>query len=401
MNNLDLAGVMALSSGLKANHVMRCLDLNIPPADEELARMCRDILNSCIRNTEEAEKATQAVRSDVGSGRGQAKGLWLMIEESELAKTFREDDKKKVDAQVPDKAAINIIDTARSCKAELEEVLACVASPSPSLSASASPNLREELTTRSREALKSLASIIETSDDPSKLEEMLGLNDDISSLLARLSARRPDLKKLKGLGISVEEVRNTVEAMNGHAPSVHSILEKEEDEPVTPRIDKGKQRAEPEPEEPQLVLSPTVEVPEFYEEEADHEHLEESLLGQVESIVSPTDRSKSWVAEEGEVFRKGAVLLTPEEMENEYDSEELRKELLEAMVERPPPRALNEGFDDNVTEQSTSPIPPSPSEPQKLPPRPYIRRARSSSSNVNSPASQEGSPLSSPLEDNE
>ncbi|KAK7692097.1 hypothetical protein QCA50_005503 [Cerrena zonata] len=38
MNTLDLAGVMALSSGLKANHIMRCLDLNIPPADEEMAR---------------------------------------------------------------------------------------------------------------------------------------------------------------------------------------------------------------------------------------------------------------------------------------------------------------------------------------------------------------------------
>ena len=38
MNPLDLAGVMALSSGLKANHVMRCLDLNIPPDDEEMAR---------------------------------------------------------------------------------------------------------------------------------------------------------------------------------------------------------------------------------------------------------------------------------------------------------------------------------------------------------------------------
>jgi protein phosphatase 1 regulatory subunit 37 len=38
MNSLDLAGVMALSSGLKANHVMRCLDVNIPPGDEEFAR---------------------------------------------------------------------------------------------------------------------------------------------------------------------------------------------------------------------------------------------------------------------------------------------------------------------------------------------------------------------------
>jgi hypothetical protein len=38
-NNLDLAGVMALSGGLKANFVMRCLDLNIPPDDEEMARL--------------------------------------------------------------------------------------------------------------------------------------------------------------------------------------------------------------------------------------------------------------------------------------------------------------------------------------------------------------------------
>ncbi len=37
-NTLDLAGVMALNSGLRANHIMRCLDLNIPPDDEEMAR---------------------------------------------------------------------------------------------------------------------------------------------------------------------------------------------------------------------------------------------------------------------------------------------------------------------------------------------------------------------------
>ena len=37
MNSLDIAGVTALSRGLKANHVMRC-DVNIPPGDEEFAR---------------------------------------------------------------------------------------------------------------------------------------------------------------------------------------------------------------------------------------------------------------------------------------------------------------------------------------------------------------------------
>lgn len=39
LNDIDIAGVMALSSGLKANHVMRCLDLNIPPGDEAFARL--------------------------------------------------------------------------------------------------------------------------------------------------------------------------------------------------------------------------------------------------------------------------------------------------------------------------------------------------------------------------
>jgi hypothetical protein len=37
--------------------------------------------------------------------------------------------------------------------------------------------------------------------------------------------------------------------------------------------------------------------------------------------------SRSWVAEEGEIFRKGNKLLGPEEMEGEYDGEELRMEV--------------------------------------------------------------------------
>jgi protein phosphatase 1 regulatory subunit 37 len=37
-NKLELAGVMALSQGVKSNHIMRCLDLNIPPDDEKMAQ---------------------------------------------------------------------------------------------------------------------------------------------------------------------------------------------------------------------------------------------------------------------------------------------------------------------------------------------------------------------------
>ncbi len=55
--------------------------------------MCREILSLCIRNTEEAEQAskTQAggVAGATSSGKGLRKGIWDMIEESELAKSIR------------------------------------------------------------------------------------------------------------------------------------------------------------------------------------------------------------------------------------------------------------------------------------------------------------------------
>lgn len=61
-------------------------------------RMCREILNTCVRNTEEAERATKASveGASVSSGRGLGKGVWGMIEESELAKSIRLDEEKKV-----------------------------------------------------------------------------------------------------------------------------------------------------------------------------------------------------------------------------------------------------------------------------------------------------------------
>ncbi|GJE92479.1 RNI-like protein [Phanerochaete sordida] len=381
MNNLDIAGVMALSSGLKANHVMRCLDLNIPPGDEEMARMCREILNTCVRNTEEADKASQA-NSDTASmlSTGKSRALWLMIEESELAKTFRQDEQKKVEAPDPgvpsslassqaptdslpspleQKDTDSILQNARVAKAQLEECLA------DAKGEAADPVMLDF----ARTVLRELGKLVQHTDDAMNLGELLHLNDEITALVARCTPRRPTLG---GLGIRLESGRPVAE--NGVA--LGADLHPEEDEPTTPRIDKGKGRAEPEPEPVEPVLSPTAMGVESDEEV----EVDESLLGHVESIVSPTDRSRSWVAEEGEVFRKGAVLLTPEEMENEYDSEELRKELLEAMVERPPPRALQE-YDPLAVEGQGSPMPsPSLESPPKPMPRPYVRRSRSSSS---------------------
>jgi protein phosphatase 1 regulatory subunit 37 len=59
--------------------------------------MCREILNSCVRNTEEAERLSKTSEgSSILSGRGQRKGVWGMIEESELAKSIRKGEEKRV-----------------------------------------------------------------------------------------------------------------------------------------------------------------------------------------------------------------------------------------------------------------------------------------------------------------
>jgi protein phosphatase 1 regulatory subunit 37 len=43
--------------------------------------------------------------------------------------------------------------------------------------------------------------------------------------------------------------------------------------------------------------------------------------------LNMTCRSRSWVEEEGEIFRKGAVLLSREQMEGDFAGEELRREV--------------------------------------------------------------------------
>ncbi|CAK5276830.1 unnamed protein product [Mycena citricolor] len=292
-NALDIAGVLALSKGLEANFVMRCLDLNIPPGDEACARMCRDILNVCVRNTEDAEKRAAATREAEGlstptsanpDGRGYGKGVWGLIEESALAKGIREGRRGR-----------------------------CL-------------------------GLKS------TNGEP-------------------------------------------LPTANGVAPTA-------DEPPSTPRIDKGKARAVPEPEEPEKVLSPTKLLMGQGDEDVDSEgplHVEESEPG------SPTtSRSKSWVEEEGEVFRKGTILLGPEEMDGEYAGEDLKKELLEAMVERPPPRPLTDEYGMEIAAPE-SPPPPEPVSPvvEKSVPRPYVTRRSSSASLMSliSPTSSSFAPL--------
>ncbi|KAJ7229308.1 hypothetical protein B0H12DRAFT_1212926 [Mycena haematopus] len=415
-NALGLAGVLALSKGLQGNGVIRCLDLDIPPGDEECARMCRDILNACVRNTEEAERRagggsagpqTPVVGSAMvtgpgmyGNGNVNGSGVWGMIEESELAKSIRLDEEKKFESDV--------VVRARACVALLEAMLAPPPPPaSPSSPAPPPPSPADALK-QAKALTRELGTVIQETEDPSRMEALLDVNDALTALIARAPPPGRPTLTLQGLGIkwapgaTVASPATEVRAVNGNGHGNGNGLgngnghvggedEPEEELPTTPRLDKGKAKAVPEPEEPEKVLSPTLMLA---DDEDDEDRMRFSPVEEgeddAETVVgeSPTNRSRSWVEEEGEVFRKGTVLLGPEEMEGEYAGEDLRKELLEAMVERPPPRPVTDQFGMEILPQDVPPPQdPPPASPQpaspavdKPPPRPYVSRRGSSAS---------------------
>ncbi|KAL1743355.1 hypothetical protein HDZ31DRAFT_41155 [Schizophyllum fasciatum] len=442
-NALELAGVMALSSGLKANHVMRCLDLNIPPGDEEFARMCREILSSCVRNTEEAEKnahAASAENASAESGRGQAKGVWGMIEESELAKTIRLNEEKKIrtDVLIRGKAVVEelraLLDAPPPLQSQPLSLSLTLGTASiltsPSLLVSSGPAQPPTQLTlansvaRAQDLVGELAQVVTEEADAGRLEQLLQVNDALQALLTRVpgatGATTPTAAgSTSANGVGTPSERPTLNVDLPYSPRVmsprasprpsplngHALAGADED-PPTPRVDKGKGRAAPEPEPEEKVLSPTFMLARAAEErdgegEGDGDGDGEgdgAYMGR-EGVASPTVRSRSWVEEEGEVFRKGTVLLGPEEMEGEYAGEELRRELLEAMVERPPPREVNEDGTrpldddddpaelrrhptDSLTRKTSKDSLTRKSSKDSLTARPYMPRRRSSSNSI-------------------
>ena len=364
-NALDVAGVVALSSGLRSNWIMRCLDVNIPVGDEHMARLCRDILSICVRNTEKAEEMSRTGGGAVpSSGRGLGKGVWGMIEESQLARNIR-----RTAGQTLTQTDLDIIQTARDCRVELDAIVTRAASGSSSNGAAADA-APPELVARTRAALPPLIGLIQAlgtapddKEQPGQLEELVELNEALTSLLVKAAPASPAITRrssLQGglrlrLGSNVMSAPNSLLSPGGilaspagqllspllqrktstssftASPSGSGrstpILEpaREEPEVETPKLDKGKGRL--------IIEERVIPSPQNFaigDSDDEEKHLGGLVLMQDEDSqpASPTlDRSKNWVEEEGEVFRKGVALLKPEEMEEEYDTEELRTQV--------------------------------------------------------------------------
>ncbi|KAF8552251.1 hypothetical protein OG21DRAFT_1604805 [Imleria badia] len=296
VNNIDLA----LSKGLKANHVMRCLDLNIPSDNDEFT-------------------VRVACRGADGPDPGRARREQQPFDFQD-AFGQRPPSQRQPECGIGDRNR-NGNGTGTHPQCTRRSNLARRRRMNPSWSAF-------------------LCCAISSTGGPT-----------------RLRRSRPH-----GLGLKVD-------GLLGPA----SAHEDGETTPLTPRLDKGKGRAEPEPEESEKV-SPTFMITESEDEVA-------------VQATSPTDRSKSWVEEEGEIFRKGTVLLGPEEMEGECAGEDLRRELLEAMVERSPPRGIIDAFgmDAGIQAGPYDDVPSSPACAPAPAPRPYVSLGGSPSPSPISP----------------
>jgi len=268
--------------------------------------MCREILSTCVRNTEEADRAARGGES----GRKAGKGVWGMIEESKLAKSIRLDEEKKVrfyvfcllcDAHVTCKSETDIVVRARLYVTQLTAIT------DPQSPVSHSPISQPpvlEVVTKAKAMVTELTSVIQETEDPIRLEELLGINDQLLTLLKNVPIKLKQTLKLQGLGLSIDNGSNTaIEVddkldgyphlngrLNGHTASIETCSEtnsiETDDEsttpttPSTPKVDKGKRRAEP--EETEMVLSPKT----FMIGEPDN-HEEESYE---DEGISPMDR---------------------------------------------------------------------------------------------------------------
>ena len=156
---------------------------------------------------------------------------------------------------------------------DLEDLV--LRSPSGSSGLSTPSEVDPEVTRRANSLKPKLERLIEKSlgEDTAKVDELLALNDSLTSILASPQGaltsvapitRRVSKDKTVGLTVDIPSYNGgflsphstpTMSTPNGHGCESPSATDDSDEELAsTPRLDKGKQRAEEEPEKPTQVL---------------------------------------------------------------------------------------------------------------------------------------------------
>lgn len=204
---IGTAGILAVSSGLKSNRIIRCLDISIPPNDGDLAELSQTILQSCIRNTELAAAASK----DVKHPRVAQEAIWGPIKKSTLVRQVKEADAARAQKEreqvaksvegiareyvyrlKPESLLPATNDTIRSLEQWYEAGRAARTSP---MSVWENHKLPREdfrsLVERGRALTERLAETIEQTSDSETLEKLLGVNDKLTGLVASAKGFTP------------------------------------------------------------------------------------------------------------------------------------------------------------------------------------------------------------------
>lgn len=213
---------------------------------------------------------------------------------------------------------VDIAVRARECLNKLTEALRPSSTPtkakSPFSALTSQPSIIAELSKDARTIVAELATVIQSTENPVLMEELLNVNDQLTALLRDLPAPVRPVLTLRGLGIQLDGrdsknengdnengkgiLPNGHVLTNGDAHRLESEIENEMTPmtPTTPKVDKGKGRAEPEPEEHEKVLSPTsvlaASAVKTDSEDEDEEDEDQSMVYAPEGGVSasPNDR---------------------------------------------------------------------------------------------------------------
>ena len=330
---IDIAGVMALAVSVRMNKSLRCLDLNIPPNAPDFARLSQEILNSCIRNTEIAQRKAQQ--------RGVKAPIAAPIYKSTLARAAKEKEESNRLMEANslleqaartgsassewEKNKDKVVNAADECRLVLQELLQREEEKKKEMAkergvrgeAIVQSELASDLLTQGRFLRDKLQRALSVIGEGDKLSRALQVNDELEGVISKLEALYvgPALVVETAAGEptaeSVEMDKNRLQAPSvidsALSSPTFSIGSDDDEEEVEDRsndvttqgsamLGLGIQEADAESTGAE-VQQAAREIP-----------TEEPQLGRQSESGMANDKARGQLSEEGEIFRRAKSL---------------------------------------------------------------------------------------------
>lgn len=313
-NAIAEAGLMALGAAAKTNSTLRCIDVSVDLSHTRQVDQAREILQTCIANAEAACRARQLSQAAQDA-------IWQPLRKSTIFRQAREAEEAKVMEEVrkaadtPAGLARNAVYAMkpdvvlRTCSESIEQL---------QLAAGSEASDREKTLVeveRAKALLDRIADMVQDTEDAERLERMLALNDLLTPLIAEVTTaltavpqrRRPlssDLQTVFGDRLDTTPSRRHLRAASLELTSPNFSIADSDDDSDAEELAPAP-RSYPSRIETPLKLDTAA-----------------TSSSTPEGSTSPLERAnKDWLAEEGEIFRKGQKLGVAEEEDDEDGSE--------------------------------------------------------------------------------